>query len=382
MLSRSTANSRRRLGHAVASAVESLESRRLLSSSLDNGVLAVIGTANNDSLSVSYPGGSDVRVLDNGVATFYPYAQVQSIWIDGGEGNDYVSAGTTYVTRPTTILGGTGNDTIYGSNGADSIDAGDGADLIRAYYGPDEISGGNGTDTVDYSERLAGRNMSITLDDQTDDGQLGESDNVHSDIENVIGGNGNDYIVGTSADNLLKGGPGAGNDTILAGDGNDTLIGGVGSDDLDGGDGIDTVDESAITAPVTITMDDVANDADGSGTTENIRSTNEIIVGSSSYANSIVGGANAETLLGGSKADTLIGGDGNDSLSGGNGTDSLDGGLGDDTLVGGGGMDTLIGGDGADTFVAGADGAVDTLYVQLGIDTIQSVDLTDIITYV
>lgn len=58
-------------------------------------------------------------------------------------------------------------------------------------------------------------------------------------IGNVFeGGNGNDCIVGTAADETLNGGQGA--DVILGGAGNDTLNGGQGDDYLDGGVGTDT----------------------------------------------------------------------------------------------------------------------------------------------
>ena len=54
----------------------------------------------------------------------------------------------------------------------------------------------------------------------------------------VYGGNGDDCIVGTAANENLNGGQG--NDVILGGAGDDTLNGGNGSDYLDGGPGNDT----------------------------------------------------------------------------------------------------------------------------------------------
>lgn len=54
----------------------------------------------------------------------------------------------------------------------------------------------------------------------------------------VYGGNGDDCIVGTGADEELNGSQG--NDVILGGAGNDTLNGGQGNDYLDGGPGTDT----------------------------------------------------------------------------------------------------------------------------------------------
>jgi hypothetical protein len=58
-------------------------------------------------------------------------------------------------------------------------------------------------------------------------------------IENAVGGNGADMLVGNEYDNLLVGG--AGDDTLLGGAGEDTLSGGAGVDRLDGGSGNDVL---------------------------------------------------------------------------------------------------------------------------------------------
>ncbi|WP_438992341.1 M10 family metallopeptidase C-terminal domain-containing protein [Lentibacter sp.] len=52
-----------------------------------------------------------------------------------------------------------------------------------------------------------------------------------SEIEVAIGGSGNDYLVGNTLDNELRGA--AGNDKIFAGEGKDTVQGGAGSDTID-----------------------------------------------------------------------------------------------------------------------------------------------------
>ena len=66
-------------------------------------------------------------------------------------------------------------------------------------------------------------------------------------IENAIGGSGNDKITGNDLANMLVGNAGndtfqggAGNDKIVGGAGNDVLNGGAGNDTLTGGDGFDT----------------------------------------------------------------------------------------------------------------------------------------------
>jgi Ca2+-binding RTX toxin-like protein len=57
-------------------------------------------------------------------------------------------------------------------------------------------------------------------------------------IENVTGGDGDDYIVGSAEDNSLSGGTGV--DYLNGGDGADTITGGAGADTLTGGLGADT----------------------------------------------------------------------------------------------------------------------------------------------
>jgi serralysin len=59
------------------------------------------------------------------------------------------------------------------------------------------------------------------------------------DIENAIGGGGNDTLTGNALSNQLDGG--LGNDILMAGAGDDVLIGGAGNDIMDGNEGNDIV---------------------------------------------------------------------------------------------------------------------------------------------
>ncbi len=144
--------------------------------------------------------------------------------IDGGPGND-------------TLSGAAGNDVFpQGSVEPDAIDA-----------DADTISGGAGVDTVDYSDRAgdllvtlgtgSGASLVQVADDGTADvdgdteGAQSEGDNLHADVENVYGGDGDDDITGNESANELVGGAGV-----------DTLTGGAGDDTLEGGDGTDADD--------------------------------------------------------------------------------------------------------------------------------------------
>jgi serralysin len=188
-------------------------------------------------------------------------------------------------------------------------------------------------------------------------------------IENAIGGDGNDRIIGNEFKNTIDGaagndsltgggGPdsldgGAGTDSLSGGGGNDRLAGGSGADSMNGGPGDDTF--------VTDSAGDIVQEASGGGT-DTIRTSvdrtlpdeveNGLATGTGGV--DIVGNAKANTIEGNSGANTLDGLGGSDVLSGGGGDDVLSGGSGDDTLNGGGGADSLAGGLGDDVYLARA----------------------------
>jgi Ca2+-binding RTX toxin-like protein len=122
------------------------------------------------------------------------------------------------------------------------------------------------------------------------------------------GEQGNDTLVGGSADDELHGDQGEdvlygndGNDALFGDQSNDMLAGGFGDDDLDGGNGSDT-------------------------------------------------------LYGESGADNLYGGNGKDSVDGGDDADVVDGGRGCDLLTGGLGADTFAGTERAKELLDKVDG--------------------------
>ncbi len=209
-------------------------------------------------------------------------------------------------------------------------------DVLAASSVTDQIAGAAGYDIVDYSDDTAG--VTVDLSSGVGSGGSAEGD-TYSSIEGVLGGAGNDTLIGDGGDNYLDGG--AGNDVLFGAAGNDRLIGGAGDDTLYGGDGDDLLEGGA------------GNDV-------------------------LYGDAGNDTLYGGEGDDVLHGGASNDALYGGGGLDTLIGGEGDDLLVGGEGDDLLTGGAGSDTFVwnAGETG-IDTITdFEIGVDRL---DLADIL---
>lgn len=294
------------------------------------------------------------------------------------------------------ILVGTADaDTILGLGGNDSLQGGDGDDLLIGGDGQDVLDGGAGNDTVSYVDagpapmfgflmvNLQGQYASII-------GPVGGPLDTLVSIENVIGSDYNDWLVGTAGDNHLSGGAGDdhldgwggtdvldggdgadaintvggfgptaigsmliggdGNDSIQSGNSNDTLLGGAGDDFLgvsnyvttpvlDGGSGIDTLGfttsgTGGFTSGVVVDLTKTTAQAIATGVVLTI--------------------ANVENVFGTQAADTLIGDAASNRLRGDLGDDVLNGGDGDDWLEGGEGSNTLEGGAGIDTVVYSA----------------------------
>jgi Ca2+-binding RTX toxin-like protein len=150
----------------------------------------------------------------------------------GGAEGDLVGADVENLTA------GSGDDTLTGNASGNTLNGGAGDDtfIAVAATGTDVFIGGSGIDTLDYSVRT--RALSLTIDGKPTSGEPGENDTIDLTIENLIGGSGDDLLIGSAASNRLEGGPG--NDTLYGMDGDDVLIGGAGNDTLYGGNGDDT----------------------------------------------------------------------------------------------------------------------------------------------
>jgi Ca2+-binding RTX toxin-like protein len=85
----------------------------------------------------------------------------------------------------------------------------------------DTIDGGPGIDAVDYSATTQGITVDLTLASNQAVGPEIGTDQI-ANVENVLGGSGNDTITGNSDDNVITGG--GGNDTLNGGLGNDTAV--------------------------------------------------------------------------------------------------------------------------------------------------------------
>ena len=317
-------------------------------------------------------------------------------WLDA-EGLDTGAGATvdllagTFINGTTTVsmdgfenaVGTNLDDTIIGTAGINSLDGEAGDDRFIGSDGADRYFGDGGSDTIDYSQAVA-----AIITDMINGGTVGfATGDTYVSVENIVGSDFDDQILGTNAVNIINGGAGA--DTINSRSGDDIFIASTGNDTLDGNVGFDTIDFSAETVAVTLVAGSVATGGMvgtagiATGQTylsiENVIGTqlDDDLAGRVDFATTLFGGDGNDTLTGGGGADTLLGnGDndtlfglgGNDIMRGGTGIDDLTGGDGDDTLNGGADNDTLSGGADNDTLLGG-DG-IDTLNGGTGIDTL------------
>lgn len=123
-----------------------LESRRLFSVTLTNGVLTVTGTEDADQLAV---GRTDTMIVvnDNGTASSWNPAEVMSIAVNGLGGNDEIGI-RPGVFKPIQIDAGAGNDRVHGGTGRERILGGLGNDLLNGGGGGDLMEGGPDDDVI------------------------------------------------------------------------------------------------------------------------------------------------------------------------------------------------------------------------------------------
>jgi Ca2+-binding RTX toxin-like protein len=307
----------------------------------------------------------------------------------GGVGSDVLTGGGTNSLREyrgrDTLLGGEGNDrlTVFagenrldGGAGSDVLVGGLGVDLLIGGIGADTIDGSGDVDTVDYSyitSPTTGISVTLTGSTNATVSVGGAAEDTLRNIENIIGGSGNDTITGDDSHNFLLGA--AGNDSLSGGAGNDQLAGGDGSDRIDGGAGDDRLSAGAV--PVGSNPVGMFEDPAGAGFRDTLigGSGNDMLLGlggddfldGGDNNDSMVAGAGNDTLIGGAGIDFVDGGSGNDNLDGGADNDFIAAGAGNDTLTGGTGIDIVDGGSGNDLLIAGAGN--DTMNGGDGVDT-------------
>lgn len=356
--------------------------------SLDDSIIELVNSAgtllaSND----TGPGDPGTTVNDDAYIT-YTFAAAGTYYIRVGR---YTSsavaqpmlAGQTYQLNIS--LQGAAGSTVFTTNNTSSIvaDGGDGNDFLQGTFGNDILNGGNGNDTASFVTAYSTTAAGVTVDLNTQgvaQNTIAAGTDTLTGIENLIGSQYNDTLIGDANANIIEGG--------------------LGNDALSGGAGDDTASYAGATAGVTVSLalqgtaqNTVAAGTDTLAGFENLQGSafNDTLSGDAA-ANVISGGAGDDTLAtggnaggtvdlldGGTGSDTasfagytanitarlngatdgtaniagaaiatlrgienLTGGSGNDILIGDDNANVIEGGLGDDVLDGGAGVDTLL----------------------------------------
>jgi Ca2+-binding RTX toxin-like protein len=133
------------------------------------------------------------------------------------------------------LVGSAKADVLVGDAGANRLEGGRGRDRLVASKGDDVLKGGLGRDVLDL--RQAKVPVTVNLGAGTASG-LGKDTLIG--IEDAIGSDRHDVLIGSAGRNELIGRAGA--DEIRGGAGRDRLVGGLGNDDLEGGEDADTLE--------------------------------------------------------------------------------------------------------------------------------------------
>ncbi|RVU16135.1 beta strand repeat-containing protein [Methylobacterium oryzihabitans] len=333
----------------------------------DGSANTLSGGAGNDTLKGS--GGADS--LDGGAgidtASYRLASEGVKANLATGKGTAGEAQGDVYVGIEN-LQGSAYADWLQGDAGANKLEGFNGNDTLKGGGGADTLDGGAGTDVVGYLGSTAG----VTVDLATGRGSGGEAEgDVLAGIENVVGSDHDDSLIGDAGANLLSGR-----------EGDDTLRGGAGADQLVGGLDTDTASYAGSAAAVAVSLlTGTGTGGDAQGDTlqeiENLTGSgfDDVLTGNAA-ANLLSGGAGNDVLTGGGgwNGDTLDGGAGSDTVSYAGGTwatvDLINGrggasGLGWDTLVS---IENAVGTETGDTFIASA--AANTLDGRGGTDSV------------
>jgi Ca2+-binding RTX toxin-like protein len=223
--------------------------------------------------------------------------------VRAGRGNDIVSGGAS----GDHLRGGAGADDLAGGRGTDSLKGDSGSsDYLAGGPGKDRLNGGGGSfDAVAYSS--APRAVEVNL--QTG-AASGRGRDVLGRVEDIVGSDYDDTLVGNASP-----------------DGNG-FVGGPGNDSIDGGGGpFDIVFHTTATGPVTVDLNNGSTSGDGTDTDDLVDIED---AQGTRFDDTLIGSGKGNFLWGRGGLDALDGKAGNDVLEATSGNDSIDGGAGFD----------------------------------------------------
>ena len=181
-----------------------------------SGIENISGSGHDDVLI----GNASANVLDGGAGNDVLRGEGGDDTLLGGDGNDTLNGGE----GNDTLSGGPGDDTLSGGPGDDTLSGGPGDDTLVGGLGNDKLDGGDGSDTVDYSQDGGPHGVIVNLSDQPITADIGAGEvtvaagsaldsfgdtDILSGVENIIGTEFRDVLVGPGHGVTLTGGGGA-----------------------------------------------------------------------------------------------------------------------------------------------------------------------------
>jgi hypothetical protein len=280
--------------------LEVCENRMLLATvtvNLSNGLLVVTGSEYSDTIHLLTSGANTVvnyvttnqgALVDSGTYTEQS-AQIKSVQIDGGNGDDTLDAS--------------------GYSGPVTLNAGSGNNALMVGSGNATVNGGSGTNTL-----FASGDTNFTL---TNSSLVGLGTDTLTSIQNVnLTATGSDaHTLDVSGSNL------SGKVTLNGGAGNNTFIVGPGQATINGGGGTNTL---KATGDTNFKLTDLSLVGLGTDTLNSIQDAILTATGNDAHTLDASGFSGSVTLSAGSGNDTLVGGAGPDVFNGGPGGDVMD----------------------------------------------------------
>ncbi len=235
----------------------------------------ISGDAGADSLT----GGDGADTLDGGADAdtmhYEDHAAAVTVTVGAGAGNDGnaqdgAAGSRDTVSNTEAVIGTAADDSLSGDGSANTLTGGGGNDVLAGGAGNDTLDGGAGANTASYADHTAA--VTVNLADAGADGAAGEQDTLVA-IRDLVGGTGDDTLVGDGAANVIFGG--GGKDIVIGQAGGDHLFGEAGDDDVrakdnetdnvDCGEGadkasLDDIDLATACDDSTITVVDVDGD--------------------------------------------------------------------------------------------------------------------------
>lgn len=319
------------IGIETASIIGSSDNDSFDVSGWTAGSLVIQAAGGNDTVKLNIPSpqdpaqhGSSAIITNSGVTftnseSLIFFDSVEQAIITGTADDDTIDASA--FTGTAWIYGKAGNDVIIPGPGANWLEGGDGDDLfiflqdgqagmdINVVVGGNSDGTDNGIDTLDLSAFSLDLTIDLSILGAT---QTAATNELHfhfvlPDIENIIGGAGDDILLGNDLDNTFTGGPGE--NFIYGAGGNNTIA--------ETADADFTITDTDITiAGVSTTLSNMQKALLTGGSSDNT-----IDASGFTGQTTLIGLGGNDFLIGGSANDTLIGGFGDDILSGNAGND-------------------------------------------------------------